>query len=196
MTKLVGELSVSPTVPHLRRVLSIRDLFYCGVVAVTPSALATVFGLADIQSRGQVVTSCSFAWPRAASAAATFTGMTGVRGRRLPPIIMGHEAPGTVEETGKAVTRFRRGDRVTFDSTVSCGKCFFCSRGQINLCDQCEIIGVSTAAFRRMGAFAEFVTVPERIAYHLPATMPFEHATLTEAVSVAVHAVSLQPPLG
>ena len=118
-------------------------------------------------------------------------GYDGSTGRRLPPIIMGHEASGTVEETGKAVSRFRRGDRVTFDSTVSCGKCFFCLRGQINLCDQREVIGVSTPAFRRMGAFAEFVTVPERIAYHLAATMPFEHAALIEAVSVAVHAVSL-----
>ena len=69
--------------------------------------------------------------------------------------------------------------------------CFFCLRGQINLCDQREVIGVSAPEFRRMGAFAEFVTAPERIAYHLPTTMPFEHAALIEAVSVAVHAVSL-----
>ncbi len=105
-------------------------------------------------------------------------GYDGSTGRRLPPIIMGHEASGIVEEVGSAVTRFCRGDRVTFDSTVSCGKYFFCSRGQINLCDRREVIGVSTPEFRRMGAFADFVTVPERVAYHLPATMPFEHAAL------------------
>jgi L-iditol 2-dehydrogenase len=120
-------------------------------------------------------------------------GYDGSTGRRLPPIIMGHEASGTVEETGKTASRFRPGDRVTFDSTVSCGKCFFCSRGQINLCDRREVIGVATPEFRRMGAFAEFVAVPERIAYHLPATMPFEHAALIEAASVAAHAVSLTP---
>jgi hypothetical protein len=55
MSKLVGESSVSPTGPHLRRALSLRDLFFYGNVAVTPRAPATVFGLADVQSRGHVV---------------------------------------------------------------------------------------------------------------------------------------------
>ena len=56
MSKLVGESSASPTGPHLRRCpLSLRDLFFYGIVAVTPSAPATVFGLADVQSRGHVV---------------------------------------------------------------------------------------------------------------------------------------------
>ena len=63
----------------------------------------------------------------------------------------------------------------------------------MNLCDHREVIGVSTPEFRRMGAFAEYVTVPARIAYSLPDNMPFEHAALIEAVSVAVHAMSLTP---
>jgi L-iditol 2-dehydrogenase len=82
---------------------------------------------------------------------------------------------------------------VTFDSTVYCGACFFCLRGQFNLCGSREVIGVSTPEFRRMGAFAEYVAVPARIAYSLPASMPFAHAALIEAASVAVHAVSLTP---
>jgi L-iditol 2-dehydrogenase len=118
-------------------------------------------------------------------------GYDGSTGRRLPPVVMGHEAAGVVEAVGSAVSKFCPGDRVTFDSTVFCGKCFFCLRGQVNLCDQREVIGVSTPSFRRMGAFAEYVAVPERIAYHLPDNMPFPHAALIEAVSVAVHAVSL-----
>jgi L-iditol 2-dehydrogenase len=104
---------------------------------------------------------------------------------------MGHEASGFVECVGSDVSGFRSGDRVTFDSTVFCGKCFYCCRGQTNLCNDREIIGVSTPDFRRMGAFAEYITVPDRVAYHLPDNLSFVHAALIEAVSVAVHAVSL-----
>jgi L-iditol 2-dehydrogenase len=120
-------------------------------------------------------------------------GFDGSTGRRLPPIVMGHEAAGVVESLGEGVTGFAPGDHVTFDSTVFCGQCFFCRRGQPNLCDHREVIGVSTPAFRRHGAFAEFVAVPARIAFHLPPQMPFAHAALIEAVSVALHAVSLTP---
>jgi L-iditol 2-dehydrogenase len=120
-------------------------------------------------------------------------GYDGSTGRRIPPIVMGHEAAGVVESVGSRVTEFHPGERVTFDSTVYCGKCFYCERGQINLCDHREVIGVSTPWFRRMGAFAEFVTVPARIAYRLPDNLHYAHAALIEAVSVAVHGASLTP---
>ncbi len=120
-------------------------------------------------------------------------GYDGSTGRRIPPLVMGHEAAGLVEAAGSAVTRFKTGDRVTFDSTVYCGECFFCLRGQQNLCDNRQVLGVSCGDYRRNGAFAEFVAVPERICYRLPDNVPFEHAALIEAISVAVHAVSLTP---
>lgn len=121
-------------------------------------------------------------------------GYDGSTGRRIPPLVMGHEAAGLVERTGSKVIDFRAGDRVTFDSTVSCGTCGFCRAGQVNLCDNRMVLGVSCGDYRRHGAFAEYVVVPARILYRLPETLPFERAALIEAVSIAVHAVSLRPP--
>jgi L-iditol 2-dehydrogenase len=121
-------------------------------------------------------------------------GMDGSSGRRIPPIIMGHEAAGVIAEVGREVRGYRVGDRVTFDSTIYCGGCFFCRRGEINLCDNRRVLGVSTEEYRRHGAFAEYVVAPERILYRLPQGLSFEHAALVEATSIAVHAVG-RPPI-
>jgi L-iditol 2-dehydrogenase len=121
-------------------------------------------------------------------------GYDGSTGRRIPPLVMGHEAAGVIERAGSAVKGFTVGDRVTFDSTVSCGKCGFCRQGQINLCDNRTVLGVSCGDYRRHGAFAEYVSVPARILYRLPDSLPFERAALIEAVSIAVHAVSRHVP--
>jgi L-iditol 2-dehydrogenase len=121
-------------------------------------------------------------------------GYDGSSGRRIPPLVMGHEAAGEIQELGSGVEAFARGDRVTFDSTVFCGSCEYCRRGAVNLCTGRRVLGVSCADYRRDGAFAEFVSVPARIVYRLPDDMSFEHAALIEAVSVAVHAVARKPP--
>jgi L-iditol 2-dehydrogenase len=118
-------------------------------------------------------------------------GYDGSSGRRIPPLVMGHEAAGIVAAVGAAVTRFAPGDRVTFDSTVYCGQCDYCLKGEINLCEDRQVVGVSTPDFRRAGAFAEFVAVPERICYQLPNAMTFPEAAMLEAVSVALHAVAV-----
>jgi len=118
-------------------------------------------------------------------------GYDGSSGRRIPPLVMGHEAAGIVEQLGPGVTEFARGDRVTFDSTVYCGECANCLRGDVNLCDRREVLGVSCGDYRRAGAFAEFVSVPARIVHRLSANLSFEEAALLEAVAVALHAVSL-----
>jgi L-iditol 2-dehydrogenase len=118
-------------------------------------------------------------------------GYDGSSGRRIPPLVMGHEAAGVIAEVGEGVTRFAVGDRVTFDSTVYCGTCDYCLKGEINLCDNRQVVGVSTPDFRRAGAFAEFVTVPERIVYRLPDALSFAEAAMLEAVSVALHAIAV-----
>jgi L-iditol 2-dehydrogenase len=120
-------------------------------------------------------------------------GYDGSSGRRVPPLVMGHEAAGIIARTGSDVRGFSEGDPVTFDSMVSCGHCHFCRRGQTNLCDNRQVVGVSTGDWKRNGAFAEYVAVPARILYRLPAGLPFPRAALIEAVSVAVHAVNLTP---
>ena len=118
-------------------------------------------------------------------------GYDGSSGRRIPPIVMGHEAAGTIAAVGVSVSGFAEGDRVTFDSTIFCGACSNCRRGDVNLCDNRQVLGVSCAEFRRPGAFAEYVAVPSRILYRLPENLSFHEAAMLEAVSVALHGVSL-----
>jgi len=116
-------------------------------------------------------------------------GLDGTTGRRVPPLIMGHEASGVIEAMGTDVTGWQPGERVTFDSTIYCGTCWHCRRGEINLCDNRRVLGVSCDEYRQHGAFAEFVSVPEHILYRLPEGVGFEQAALVEALAIAVHAV-------
>lgn len=116
-------------------------------------------------------------------------GMDGSTGRRRPPIVMGHEAAGVIARTGTDVALWKVGDRVTFDSTVYCDDCEYCRAGHINLCVNRRVLGVSCEDYRRHGAFADFVSVPQRILYRLPDALSFEHAAMVEPLSVAVHAV-------
>jgi L-iditol 2-dehydrogenase len=109
---------------------------------------------------------------------------------------MGHEAAGTVAAVGSRVEGYAVGDRVTFDSTVYCGACAWCQRGNVNLCDDRQVIGVSCGDYRRHGAFAEYVAVPQRILYRLPVNLSFAEAAMLEATSVALHAVRVSQMKG
>ena len=120
-------------------------------------------------------------------------GYTGTTGRRIPPIIMGHEASGVVETVGRAVTAIGPGERVTFDSTVYCNQCPACRMGQVNLCQSRKIIGVSTPTFRAEGAMAEYVVVPHWIIHKLPAAVSFEEAAMIEPAGVGMHAARITP---
>ena len=118
-------------------------------------------------------------------------GMDGSSGRRIPPLIMGHEASGVVEEVGSNVSSFRKGDRVTFDSTVYKLDDWYTLQGKYNLSDDRKVLGVSPKEYRRNGAFAEYVVVPEHIMYRLPDKVSFEQAAMVEPVAVATHAIDL-----
>jgi L-iditol 2-dehydrogenase len=117
-------------------------------------------------------------------------GLDGSTGRRLPPIIMGHEAAGEVAATGSEVSTWRAGDRVTFDSTIYCGACELCLAGMVNLCPNRRVVGVACREFRQDGAFAEYVAVPEHIVHALPAGVSYVAGALVEPLSVALHAIS------
>jgi len=120
-------------------------------------------------------------------------GMDGRSGRRIPPIIMGHEAAGEIISLGQGVTGWQEGDRVTFDSTEYCGECEDCKAGNVNLCKNRRVLGVSCGDYRRHGCFAELVALPQHILYKLPEGLPYEKAAFAEPVSIALHAVNLAP---
>jgi L-iditol 2-dehydrogenase len=100
----------------------------------------------------------------------------------VPPALFGHELAGTVVQVGAGVADFAPGDRVVVLNSAPCGECYYCERGQENLCDDLLF---------NNGAYAEFIRVPARIVakntLHVPAHVPLEHAALTEPLACAVH---------
>ncbi len=120
-------------------------------------------------------------------------GLDGSTGRRLPPLIMGHEASGIITEIGSVVKDWQVGDRVTFDSTIYKLDDWYTRKGLYNLSDGRMVLGVSPGEYRRHGAFAEYVAVPQHILYKLPDAVTFNQAAMVEPAAVAFHAVELTP---
>ena len=100
------------------------------------------------------------------------------------PIIAGHEAAGTVEAVGSAVTRFAPGDRVATHPVHPCGACASCQRGLAHLCEKMEHFG-----FNRPGTFADYFTVRQDRARSLSADLDFAAAALAEPVAVCLEAL-------
>lgn len=120
-------------------------------------------------------------------------GMDGSSGRRIPPLIMGHEAAGTIVSLGKSVKGWKAGERVTFDSTIYPLDDWFTRKGLYNLSDNRMVLGVSPGDYRRHGAFAEYVNVPGHILYRIPEVVSFTQAAMVEPFGVAAHGVGLTP---
>lgn len=109
----------------------------------------------------------------------------GVPTFKAAPIILGHEAAGTVERLGPGVSGLARGDRVLAPSVWACGRCRYCRAGRENLCVDLVMPGNHT-----QGAFAEYVVVPGKELVRLPLDLPLERAcVIADAVSTPYHAV-------
>ena len=120
-------------------------------------------------------------------------GMDGSSGRRKPPIVMGHEASGVIVSTGKNVNGWKTGDRVTFDSTIYPLEDWYTRKGLYNLSDNRMVLGVSPGDYRRHGAFAEYVNIPQHILYRIPKDVSFTQAAMVEPIGVASHGIELKP---
>jgi L-iditol 2-dehydrogenase len=118
-------------------------------------------------------------------------GLDGSTGRRIPSMIMGHEASGVIVKKGADVINWNLGDRVTFDSTVYPLNDWYTLVGLYNLSDNREVLGVSPGTYKRDGAFAEYIAIPEHILYKIPENVTFEQAAMVEAVAVALHAINI-----
>ncbi|RAJ93157.1 L-iditol 2-dehydrogenase [Larkinella arboricola] len=106
--------------------------------------------------------------------------------RRIPPLIMGHEFCGTVEEVGSDVMGYTKGDRVASNSVVACGTCDPCKRGLTNVCKNRQIFGM-----HRGGAFGQYVNVPAHCLVPMPETMTPQAACMAEPLANGIHIVNL-----
>ena len=118
-------------------------------------------------------------------------GYLGITGRRIPPMIMGHEFSGIVCETGAGVVNVRQGDRVTVQPAIFCGGCEFCKKGLTNLCANKSFLGVMSVN----GSMAEYLRVPAHVIYKLPEGVDFIQGAMIEPLAVAYRAVKKIPGL-
>ncbi|HYQ86261.1 MAG TPA: zinc-dependent alcohol dehydrogenase family protein [Bacteroidota bacterium] len=104
--------------------------------------------------------------------------------RSTPPVVLGHEYSGVVEDSGKTGGGQLHGRRVAVDPNIACGTCYFCRRGLVHLCSNLKALGVDID-----GGMAEYSIVPERQIYFIPPAMAKETSAFIEPVSCAVHGI-------
>jgi 2-desacetyl-2-hydroxyethyl bacteriochlorophyllide A dehydrogenase len=103
-----------------------------------------------------------------------------------PPVTLGHEFSGIVEAMGAGVTGYRIGDRITGDPNISCGRCPQCMNGRVNLCRNLQAIGI-----HRDGGFADYVLVPQKQAFALPADLSATHGAFCEPLACCLHGIDI-----
>jgi L-iditol 2-dehydrogenase len=103
-----------------------------------------------------------------------------------PPVTLGHEFSGIVEEIGTDVTGFAIGDRITGDPNIACGRCSHCVNGRVNLCRSLRAIGI-----HRDGGFADYVVVPQKQAFLLPENLDPMHGAFCEPLACCLHGIDL-----
>ena len=109
----------------------------------------------------------------------------GVPTFKKPPMILGHEPSGIVEEAGSAVDKFNKGDRVLIPPVFSCGVCDNCRLGRENICFNMSMMGNNFD-----GAYAEYAKVPGKDCQHLPEALPLQESSIiADAISTPYHAV-------
>lgn len=118
-------------------------------------------------------------------------GYTGESGRKIPPMIMGHEFSGVVVECGSEVTKFSVGDRVCVLPVRYCSECEFCLQGYENICKNRENLGVMDID----GAFTEYICMEEKFVYGLKDSVSDKAGAVIEPLSVSYHAVKNAQPI-
>ena len=112
-------------------------------------------------------------------------GYTGESGRRIPPMVMGHEAVGEVIQLGAGVSPEWLHCRVIVQPFIACGACRFCLEGRSNLCRERKFLGANIS-----GAMAEYLIVPASNLIIFPDSLDFQLGVLSEPLSVAIHGVT------
>ncbi|MCR1842689.1 NAD(P)-dependent alcohol dehydrogenase [Murimonas intestini] len=103
-----------------------------------------------------------------------------------PPFVLGHEAGGTVVETGAKVKHLKPGDRVALEPGKTCGECEFCKQGKYNLCE--DVIFFATPPVD--GVFQEYVAHEAGLCFKLPENVSTMEGALIEPLAVGMHAAS------
>lgn len=113
-------------------------------------------------------------------------GYLGITGRRIPPMVMGHEFSGVIDEIGEGVTTFKIGDRVVPYPVIFCGNCEYCMQGKTHICINKKSLGVLDCN----GAMAEYVCVPEKIIFKVADNVSYNAGSMMEPLAVAYRGVN------